>query len=156
MNLKLVRFSVGEKKELECNLIAYFLETDATKVMDNGTLHYPYIDLYWEEPNRIPLKIIYDNKLVGFVLINDFVVHKEYGASKSIAEFYIQPSYRGLGIGKNAGHQIFNDYNGKWEVRQSLCNIEAQKFWRKIISEYTQNNFTELLLNNEYIQLFHS
>lgn len=36
-----------------------------------------------------------------------------------------------------------NRFPGKWEVMQMPPNLPAIKFWKKVITEYANNQFTE-------------
>ena len=136
---------IKEKQELKVMMLSYFKEVDNSKISKNhpAELNYPYFDLYWIEPNRIPYKIIFNNEVVGFALINDYVLNKPFNADKSIAELHIKPAYRRLGIGKITVYQLFDKYKGKWEVRQNPTNYKAQHFWRIIIGKYMNGNYLE-------------
>lgn len=68
---------------------------------------------------------------------------------KNIAEFYIKKEFRNKGIGKLAAFKVFDKFWGNWEVRQLKENISAQNYWRKVIDEYTKNNYQEILLKNK-------
>ena len=82
------------------------------------------------------------------------MVNQKFKTTKSIAEFYIIPTFRRRGIGKNVAFQIFKKYKEKWEIRQSLSNLKAQQFWSRTIGEYTKNDFEELIFNHELLQIF--
>jgi len=141
-------------------MITYFAEIDPSHIDQNGQLNYPYLDDYWQAISRRPFFIELENQIVGFVLVNDFTVVTQFGANQSIAEFYIQPAYRRQGIGKVAAFQLFETFRDRWEVRQAVSNLKAQKFWRTIIREYTKGNFQEVSANattdDQVIQLFTS
>ena len=68
-----------------------------------------------------------------------------FKADKSIAEFYVKPKYRRLGIGKATAYQLFKKYKGKWEIRQKTTNKNAHFFWRSIIADYTIGNYIEVI-----------
>ena len=134
------------KPILEKMLQVYFHEMNqynSDKPNENGIYEYPYLHLYWEEANRFPYFIMNENEPIGFALVNDFVIDENFKAQYSIAEFYIKPAYRKRNIGKQIAYQIFNKYKGKWEIRQEIANLDAQHFWRKIITEFTKGNFKE-------------
>ena len=38
---------------------------------------------------------------------------------------------------------MFDTFPGKWEVTQLTSNVEAQKFWRRVIGEYTGGRYEE-------------
>jgi len=158
MNFELNRFHINEKEVLNEMLYNYLKEI-APQDMEGlvfSQFSYQYLDLYWQEVNRIPLKIQYGTQTIGFAMLNDYIVYKSFKAEKAIAEFYIKPSFRLKNIGKRVAFELFDTYRGKWEVRQSKHNYSAYKFWNKIISEYTQNSFEEVIFQEETIQLFRS
>lgn len=119
---------------------------------------YKYLDSYWEKENRWPFFILTDEKIAGFVLVNEHLVCLDEG--KTISEFYIKKEYRTKGIGREAALKIFETFEGKWEVREIEENPKAREFWLKVISDYTQGNFKETEMNNEkwngWVQTFSS
>lgn len=108
---------------------------------------YKYLDLYWERPNRFPYFIKVDGKIAGFVLVNSHVLVQVGG--KNVAEFYVLKKFRKGGVGKIAAKKSFAMFPGKWEVRQIVENPIAHIFWNKTISEYTDNNFEEVTMDDE-------
>ncbi|MFA6007367.1 MAG: GNAT family N-acetyltransferase, partial [Candidatus Shapirobacteria bacterium] len=130
---------------------------------------YKYLDSYWEEKNRWPFFILVDEKVAGFVLVNEHLILSEKapptqkataGQSKNVSEFYIKKEYRAKGIGREAALKIFETFEGKWEVREIKENPKAREFWLKVISAYTQGNFKEIEMDNEkwqgWVQTFDS
>ncbi|MEM6320026.1 MAG: GNAT family N-acetyltransferase [Bacteroidota bacterium] len=161
MEIELIEIQANEKQELKTMLSEYLKEILAPRTENiEGEVDYPYFDSYWVEPTRTPLKIKWKNKIVGFALINEWIVCKEFNAQKNIAEFYVKQEYRRRGIGKNVAVHLFKRYRGKWEIRQLSTNLKAVKFWRRVIGEFTQGNYKEIeqkVLNRfETIQLFES
>lgn len=80
----------GDRDRLERLIAAYLLE------FDGATERYPYLDAYWQEPERLPLLIEADGDLVGFCLI------RICGDTWSVAEFSVVPPRRRSGIGRAA------------------------------------------------------
>lgn len=111
---------------------------------ENGTHVYKYLDSYWKESDRHAFFIKADNSLAGFVMINKYNLISQ--GAWSVAEFFVLKNYRNKGIGKEAAFKLFAKFSGNWEISQMENNEEAQKFWRKIIKEYTNNNHKELLI----------
>lgn len=60
-----------------------------------------------------------------------------------MGEFFIVGKFQGKGIGKQAAFKIFNMFPGQWEVMQMPPNVPAIKFWKKIIADYSNNQFIE-------------
>lgn len=103
------------------------------------------LNSYWEVDNRFAYFITsFDNKTIGFVLVNDYCENETRPPKFSIAEFYIAPIHRMKGVGKDAATKIFQCFQGYWEVRVQHYNTEALKFWRNTISFFTKGDFTEV------------
>lgn len=119
-------------------------ETTNFKLLDNGLYDLgKYIELYWKEEKRYPYILNCNGEIVGFTLVR----FNEDGRYE-IGEFFILNKFRKLGAGKYMARQMFEKYHGKWEIRVLLKNKRAQDFWRRIIKEYTDNNFKETLIRN--------
>jgi predicted acetyltransferase len=141
------------------NLMQFYIY-DFSEYMDydveeNGLYKaYPNLEEYWKEEGcKFPYIIKKGKKYVGFILVNKLKTDKD---CFSIAEFFIMKKYRREGIGKAAARQLFTLYKGDWQVHQRENNIPAQKFWRKVINEYADGQFSERLENGRRIQNFKS
>lgn len=161
MTVDIQKAPIESKEKLFDLLQEYFAElTQYNPIPQDASGHYsyPYWDQYWTDTTRIPLMISLNETVIGFALVNNFVVDKYFNANYSIAEFYIRPDYRKQGFGKQFIFGIFAQFPGKWEVRQIAQNLTSQLFWRSVIGEYTDGNFQETILeyNEEkmVVQLF--
>jgi predicted acetyltransferase len=119
---------------------------------------YKYLDTYWSRNDSFPFFIMLDEKRAGFVLINKYtLVTKD---AYSVSEFYISKEFRKKDIGKGAAFKTFDLFPGNWEIREIEENINAQRFWRKVIDSYTNGKFEEIILNNDQwhgpVQTFNS
>jgi predicted acetyltransferase len=94
--------------------------------------HIPNIGYYWKE----------DSTIVGFSLIEIIDGYFE------IVDFYIIPAYRKKMIGKNMAFAVFDKHPGLWRIRQVLGSELATKFWRRVIGDYTNRNYTESQIDN--------
>lgn len=143
-----------EKKEKE--VLRKMLEEYEREISPESDGEYKYFDSYWEKDNRWPFFIMLDDKIAGFVLVNEYCL-VETGA-KDISEFYIKKEYRQQRIGLKAAHKVFDKFIGKWEVREMVENQKAHHFWLKVIKEYTNNCFKEIEIDNKnwngWIQTF--
>ena len=154
--IKLRKIEKREKTEFIGWLIDYFMEIDSAKIDWNAdpVLNYPYLNSYWNAVNRFALFVEIENKIIGFVLINEWIMLESFGARYSVAEFYIQPAHRRKGIGYRVVQQIFDKWKGKWEVRQTADNSPAINFWRSCIHRYTNGHFNEISFHqNDQIYL---
>ncbi|MFC5406295.1 GNAT family N-acetyltransferase [Cohnella soli] len=97
---------------------------------------------YWTEDGRHPYFIRVEGVLAGFVLIRE--IGTAESMNYSVAEFFVMKKYRNQGVGQYVAFYLFNTFKGKWEVAQIDSNLPAQKFWRKTIGRYTNNNFQEI------------
>ncbi len=142
MKVTLVSVDVGDREVLRKLLKEYQRE-----ILGKDPGEYKYFDFYWQSSTRFPYFIKVNSDVVGFVLINCHTLIQT--ESKNMGEFYVQKEFRKRGIGKEAARQIFNLFPGRWEVRQLKENSSARDFWIKVIREYTDNNFQEVILKNE-------
>jgi predicted acetyltransferase len=92
-----------------------------------------------------------DGHPAGFALVNDQATLIDMG------EFFVARQYRRHRIGQRFATAMFDRFPGSWEVREMMTNVAAQKFWNRIIGEYTNGAFTETTEhfprygNNEFV-----
>ena len=144
MNVQLIRAEV-EQRQILSNLVQFYLHDFSSyidlDVESNGRYtDYPLLD-YWTKPKHDPYFVIVDNCYAGFVLVKQIEIRQR--PYHSIAEFFIMRKYRRQGLGRLVARQIFQDYEGRWHVSQLKENQPAQTFWRKVIEEWTDGEFTE-------------
>jgi len=94
---------------------------------------YPYFDVYWTEATRWPYLIEVDGEPIGFVMVNQWSPSGR-GTDHAIAEFYIGPVHRRLGLGVEAARQAFLAHPGQWELAIFEANRPAQAFWPRAIA----------------------
>ncbi|MBZ9622489.1 GNAT family N-acetyltransferase [Clostridium sp. FP2] len=101
--------------------------------------------IWFEKANVLfPYIIRVDDKPAGFILI----ATKPYAPKTSdyyVNEFFLLRPYRGKNIGEIAAKQVFDKFQGRWELYTNHLpkNLKGQKFWRKTVSSYTNNNYDE-------------
>lgn len=144
MKIKLERVS-EDKKDTLYRLLEYSLFeeslTDGNEMNDDAIFEYKYFDTYFTDSNRDAFFIREKklNKLLGFVMINEYVQYIKKG--HSIAEFLVIPKYRRNKIGKKAAFMCLDLYEGNWEITPSKGNEIAYKFWKNVVEEYTKENY---------------
>lgn len=136
---------ISERDNLKSHLKTYLLEL-------NQDTDYPYLDSYWKNQNRIPLKLTNGKNWIGFTLINEYTVIDTN--TISIAEFYILPEFRKQELGMYFINEILQNYNGNWEIRTQISNKTGIQFWDKVVSKFTNNIFKMNQINNEIIYSF--
>ena len=112
----------------------YFpIDFDSEKVM------YVYDDItkYFEDNNYKAFYIKYNNNIAGFILL-DIVNNVNV-----IQEMFVLNNYKKQGLGKKAVTEIFDMFKGDWLIKVLPLSKQAEMFWTKVISEYTNNNYEE-------------
>jgi predicted acetyltransferase len=98
------------------------------------------LSAYWKA-NCYPFIIRIDGELAGFAIVDKTGTTKD--VDWNMVEFFIVGKFQGKGFGSKIAIQLFNQFPGTWEVMQMPDNIPAIKFWKKVVGEYTNNNFSE-------------
>lgn len=133
------------KKEVLYRLLQYSLfeesENDLNEMNEDAIFEYKYFDLYFKDDNRDAyfIREKETDKLLGFAMVNTYM--QKYQDGHSIAEYLVIPKYRRNKIGKKVAFEIFDKYPGNWEVQPSYNSKKAYMFWKKVIEEYTNNNY---------------
>ncbi len=151
MNVEIREATFQQKPLLERlmrSYLKYFAGLAGEDLDRNAIFEYKYIDFYWTDASRHPFLIVVDDQIAGFALVNTHTYLCNEGEARTIAEFFIVEKYRGKGIGKAAAFSLFDRFPGKWEIRQTSANVAGQRFWRRVIGEYTAGNFTETMLDD--------
>lgn len=107
---------------------------------DSGYL-YPYLDFYWQEPDRCPYFIEAADRVVGFILVRQEPDPDRAGMIHEIAEMYVQPAARRQKLGANAVQAIWQRNPGRWRIGVMKENKAAESFWRSLIS-HEDSNYT--------------
>lgn len=124
-----------------------FSEYEDSDLDEHGTFDYGDLDYFWFEPTHAAFIIIADEKLAGFVLVDNDVQLEE--SERAICEFFVMRKYRRRGVGKQAAFEVFNRLPAVWEAAVMQQNTPAQVFWRKVIGDYTHGSFQETALDND-------
>jgi predicted acetyltransferase len=144
MNIEIV--SAAGDQDVIRNLFAFYVhdlsEMAGFDVGDDGAYALPpSLALYWEGPDaglRYPFLVRADGKPGGFALV------KRIGPETyDMGEFFILRKFRRSGLGRYVACALFDRFAGKWEVRELPSNTPAQAFWRRIIGDYTTQDFEE-------------
>jgi predicted acetyltransferase len=143
MNIKLAKIKKSQK-EIVKNLLEKYLyefsQYDKTDINELGLYGYDYLDNYWTEKNRWPYFIKLDNKIAGFILVNDY--HEaNIETNFTMSEFFILYKYRHLGIGKHCVNYLFKKHRGKWQLKFHPKNKISKIFWINVVKEYTKGKY---------------
>ncbi|MBQ4564307.1 MAG: GNAT family N-acetyltransferase [Lachnospiraceae bacterium] len=118
-----------------------FSEFSDDDINEYGYFGYPRIDDYWNEEGRYPFFIRVEGKIAGLVLVRSCCEHSQLSNPHNIAEFFVMKKYRKRGVGKYVSKKIFDLFPGGWEITIWGNNMPAQKFWKRVVSEYTNDNY---------------
>lgn len=111
---------------------------------------------WFADDSSHPLMILKDDRPAGFALVSRPLRNQRDQIDYCMAEFFVTPAARRLGVGRDAARLIFNRFAGTWEVTEFLYNKPAVAFWRAIVSDYTEGRFRETLAQGEVRQVFKS
>ena len=109
---------------------------------------------WFADDSSHPLIILKNERPVGFALVSRPLRPQRAQIDFRMAEFFIKPAERRLGVGRDAAVLIFNRFSGMWEVSEFLYNKPAVAFWREIVAEYTNGKFREATSHGEVRQTF--
>jgi predicted acetyltransferase len=145
MEITIEQVAISEKSVLRNLLELYlydFSEYDGADVNIHGLYQYEYLDVYWTEHGRHPFFLKVGGNPAGFALVREL----EAGPPPlySMAEFFVMRKYRRQKIGETFAKDLFNRFPGRWSVAQEENNLPSQKFWRKVINDYTEGQFEEV------------
>ncbi len=154
LDIELKRVNAEDKEILRNLLEKYdyeFSQWDNRDVNKLGLYGYDYLDCYWTEEKRWAYFIEVDEKLAGFIMINNYPEADEE-TDYSLAEFFVLYKYRRCGIGKFAAIKVFDMFHGKWQLKRHPKNIASVHFWDSVVSEYTKGKYqlVESYPNSEY------
>lgn len=105
---------------------------------------------HFERQNNHAFLIKVHDELAGFALIDQLEALPE--ANWNMGQFFIVAKFQQSGIGTKAAKQLFQRFQGEWSIGAIPQNVRAAKFWRKVISEYTQNRFQEINMSSEQLK----
>jgi predicted acetyltransferase len=159
MEIKLVPVTV-EDKEVLSNLYQLYYYDFSLFTDQDVNRHGEFevnINYFWEGDNRWnPYLIVISGYIVGFVVVLFENLDTDPDPTHVIFDFMILQKYRRNGIGTAAATKTLDLFKANWKLAQMENNKPAIAFWRKVLKEYTKDNYTERYLSehHKYIQEF--
>lgn len=110
----------------------------------------------------------HDDRCTAFIVLRErepvgfAVVQRSASAGKEpmrryrLSEFFIRKPHRNRGVGRGAAMLIFARYAGEWTVPEQSRNPGALRFWRRVVSEFTNGKFREKRSQGEVAHTFTS
>jgi predicted acetyltransferase len=141
MIIDLVRASRSNSRLVESLLDDYLGELSNYRDVSVGatsSVSYPYLDAYWSEVGRHIFLIQYSEQVVGFAFVRN--ASSTESVTHQVAEFYVSPDSRRLGIGCRAILEIWKLFPGQWELQVHARNTTAVRFWESCIESGAKEN----------------
>lgn len=145
MNIELIKVNKNEKEKLEKLLQLYLHDLSIYFPLDFDLekCEYKYdLDKYFN--NDFAYFIKSDNNILGFILIDN-----NGESNYEISEMFVLNNYKNKKVGTISVIKAFTLYKGKWTIKAVPKSEIAEKFWVKVVSEYTNNNY-ELYHTGKY------
>ena len=111
------------------------------EVGEDGRFGYPYLDHYWQDPDRFPLLILVDKQLAGFALVRVETDPGDGSKATDLAEFFVLRQFRRKQVGSRAAVIIWDRFPGQWQLRVLVSNQVAYAFWHKLVGDYSNQQF---------------
>ncbi|WP_223587538.1 GNAT family N-acetyltransferase [Neobacillus bataviensis] len=128
----------SDRKEVLKNLLTLFLHdlSEFNPLIDlnpeNGLFEFDVLDWFFEKVGLTPFFLLFDKKLIGFILLQSGPFTNPERAEYIINSFFIINKYRRKGFGRLACDMLFEMFPGRYAVGQMVTNIKAIKFWKNI------------------------
>lgn len=156
-----------EEAHIICNMYPYYLY-DLSEIWERlpnsqgvfdeeeyATLHQQsdVFLIWWRHPGVLYPWIIRVNGVpAGFALIAT-APYLPAGSSAQyyLNEFFVMRPFRGQGVAQQAASHIFEQYKGDWELQTNASsrNRHTQSFWNHILSQYTENQYSQQEITDE-------
>ena len=146
MSFEVKAADISDKPALEQLMQFYlydFAEFEADEMNKSGRYTYPYLDFYWQEPDRHPFIFLSDGNLAGFALVRQNLDPTSNTCYWEMAEFFIVRRYRRLRYGAKAAKNLWRRFPGNWELRVLNSNLTAYQFWKPLIHNFTNTSYSE-------------
>jgi len=130
MSIGLAEVRQADACLVESMLNDYLRELSTHRQVPVGAIDavsYPYLNAYRTERGRHAFIVRSDGEAVGFAFIRD--PDSTGSPEHQLAEFYIKPDSRRLGIGRRATAAIWQRFPGRWELQVHARNSAAVSFW---------------------------
>jgi predicted acetyltransferase len=101
--------------------------------------------------------VLREREPVGFAVVQrGLATGDEPRRRYRLSEFFIRRPYRRKGVGRGAALLLFSRYAGEWTIAEQSRNPGALKFWRRVVSEFTNGHYQETRGQGEISHLFTS
>jgi predicted acetyltransferase len=142
--------AVTSERALLAQMVQFYLydfsEMDHEDVDEAGRYAFPFLDRFWDKrvyPGDHPFLLRVGGKPAGFALVGERSPRQECLSCRYIYEFHVMRAYRGAGYGAAMATAVFDHFPGRWLIEEIGSNLSAQRFWRRVIADYTGGDYVE-------------
>ena len=116
---------------------------------------YPSLTVTGQSVGEIIQGWFHDDRCTAFIILRErepvgfAVVQRSLAPPDSaqrhyrLSEFFIRKPFRSKGVGRGAAMLLFSRYAGEWTIAEQSRNPGAIRFWRRVVSEFTNGKFRE-------------
>jgi len=88
--------------------------------------------------------VLREQEQVGFAVVQRGLANADDPKRHyRLSEFFIRKPFRSRGVGRGAAMLLFARYAGEWTIPEQSRNPGAIRFWRRVVSEFTNGRFRE-------------
>jgi predicted acetyltransferase len=111
-----------------------FSEITGDPIDSNGRFTPDHLLVDWWDGSFYPFLFKTDGNLSGlaFVGIGSYVRPRVF-RHHLMEEFFVLRAYRRRGVGAWFARQLFEHFQGVWEIGQITANVSATAFWRRTL-----------------------
>ena len=99
---------------------------------------------WFHDDRHTTFVILRENEPTGFAVVQrTLAAPDDKRRHYRLSEFFIRRPFRRKGVGRSAAILLFARYAGEWTIAEQARNVDATRFWRRVVSEFTNNKFRE-------------
>src|SRR5262245_358616 len=99
---------------------------------------------WFRDERTTPFIILREQEPAGFAVVQRALVLSEDRTRHwRLSEFFIRKPYRRKGAGRGAAMLLFSRFAGEWTIPEQSRNPGAVRFWRRVVSEFTNGKYRE-------------
>ena len=126
------------------------LPANANIIEENCDSYISSADCSWRN-------VYYEGELVGFLIIGKAGIEKHPDSDYAIAEAYILPGHRGMGLMTTAVQEYVETHAGTYSVLVLKDNVYAKHFWAKLfrnLGYHATPLNRDCLIDRDFVDLF--
>lgn len=98
------------------------------------------LDRYFKDPRNHAFLLKAGKELAGFALVDGAPTLPN--VDFRIGEFFVVRKFRRTGAGAAIAQELFDRFQGRWQLDWLSDNAPAAAFWKKIVGDYSKGDFT--------------